>query len=253
MGIIILFLIILCVLTIFIFNIPRLTLMKKILIFVSALLLCFGVFAYILITGWERGREPKRLDYETEIEKQNDSTKIIDTAKNITNNAITKKETRETEFFDASKLLFNGRTKRFFSLKEFDKNFGKADSIQLMSQEQPCTSIFESEDGKDDKYFFKNGSRFENSKDSVAVNEFRFLKGNFIIYKGLKMDAETTIEDLKKIFPNAVKNIQDDEHYDEKKLRSIILREDPKGISDGHIRIFFKANKIYSIWWWFPC
>lgn len=187
----------------------------------------------------ERGRKPKQPYFETEIEKQNDSIKI--------------KENQEIEVFDASKILFNGKNKRFFSLKEFEKNFGKADSIQPMSNEAPCSYIFDNDYGKDDKYIFKNGSRFENSNDSVAVNEYRFLKGNFIIYKGLKIDSETTIDDLKKIFPNAVKNIQDDEHYNEKKLQSIILREDPKWISDGHIRIFFKENNIYSIWWWFPC
>lgn len=253
MGITILFLIVLCVLIIILFSIPKLTLMKKILIIVSVLLVFFSVLVYVFITGWERGREPKRADFETEIEKTNDSIKKTDTAKSNTNNAISKKDIQEIEVFDASKILFNGKNKRFFSLKEFDKNFGKADSIQLMSEEAPCSYIFENEDGKDDKYLFKNGSRFENSNDSVAVNEYRFLKGNFIIYKGLKIDAETTIEDLKKIFPNAVKNIQDDEHYNEKKLQSIILREDPKWISDGHIRIFFKESKIYSIWWWFPC
>ena len=87
MGITILFLIVLCVLIIILSNISKLTLMKKILIIVSVLLVFFSVLTYVFITGWERGREPKRADFEMyENQKLEDSIKSVTTekAKNTT-------------------------------------------------------------------------------------------------------------------------------------------------------------------------
>jgi hypothetical protein len=153
-------------------------------------------------------------------------------------------------------ILFNGKLKRYFSLTDFEKIFGKADSIKLMSEEAPCTYIFENPDGSkdmNDQYLYKNGSRFENTKDKVAVDEFRFINGNYILYKGIKIDAKTTINDLKPIFPNAIRNIGTLDVYGEGKFQVIQLREDSEGISDGHLNLFFKNNRICFMHWWFPC
>lgn len=113
--------------------------------------------------------------------------------------------------------------------------------------------IFFEEGTLEDKYLYKNGSCFENSKEQVGVNEFGFLNGNFILYKDQRIDAKTTLDDIKKIFPNSVRNIDKLERPGEGELPVIRLREDKEGISDGHINIYFKNNKIHSIWWWFPC
>lgn len=153
-------------------------------------------------------------------------------------------------------ILFNGKLKRFFSLNDFEKVFGKADSIKLMSEEAPCAYIFENPDGSkdmNDRYLYKNGSRFENTQNKVAVDEFRFLNGNYILYKGIKIDSQTTLNDLKPIFPNAIKNIGTLDVYEEGKFQVIQLREDREGISDGHLKIFFKNNRIFFMHWWFPC
>ena len=79
----------------------------------------------------------------------------------------------ELEVFDVDKMLFNGKSKRYFSLQEFETNFGKIDSTKLMSEEQPCSYIFENKDGSkdmEDKYLYKDGSRFENNKDQVPYD-----------------------------------------------------------------------------------
>lgn len=152
----------------------------------------------------------------------------------------------------AEDIRFNGKTKRIFDLKDFEKVFGKPDSIRLMADEEPCAYIFE-EGTLEDKYLYKNGSCFENSREKVGVNEFRFLNGNYILYKDQRIDAATTLDDIKKIFPNSVQNIRKLERPGEGELPVIRLREDKEGISDGHINIYFKNNLIHSIWWWFPC
>ncbi len=177
---------------------------------------------------------------------------------------ISKKETKDSVEYDFQKaevmlekdILFNGKLTRFFDIKEFENVFGKPDSLVLMSKEEPCSYVFENSDGskdENDKYIYKKGSRFENSKNQVAVDEFRFIDGNFIIYKGIKLSADTTIDDLKKLFPYAIENMNKIDVYNEGELDYINLREDAENISDGHINIFFKNGKLYFIHWWFPC
>ncbi len=174
-----------------------------------------------------------------------DTAQIVDVRKDTLN-----------EVMSVEDIRFNGELKRFFSLSEFERVFGKADSIRLMSEEAPCSYVFENSDGSkemEDKYLYKNGSRFENSEQKVAVDEFKFLNGNYVLYKGIKIDAKSTLHDIKRIFPNAVRNRGTMDVYHEGKLQVIQLREDEKGISDGHINIFFRNNRIYYLHWWFPC
>ncbi|WP_155845735.1 hypothetical protein [Chryseobacterium gregarium] len=63
----------------------------------------------------------------------------------------------------------------------------------------------------------------------------------------------TTITDLQKIFPNAVRDIGNMDVYGEGKLQVIQLREDQNNISDGHINTFLKNGKLYFMHWWFHC
>lgn len=174
----------------------------------------------------------------------------------IENNTDDTLKKRINEAMLVEDILFNGKLKRFFTLSDFERVFGKADSTKLMLEEEPCSYIFDNPDGsKDatDRYFYKDGSRFESSGNKMAVDELLFQNGNFITYKGTVINAASTIEDIEQLFPNAVKNIGTFDVYGEGKLQVIQLREDEEGISDGHINLFFKNNKVYYIHWWFPC
>jgi len=174
----------------------------------------------------------------------------------VENQSMQKNASMEIEVFDVNKMRFNGKVGRFFSLQEFETVFGKADSTKLMSEEEPCAYIFENPDGSkdmDDRYLYKNGSRFENNKNRVAVDEFRFNKGNFLKYKNATLNSETTVKDLKKLFPNATHQIGNLDVFGEGKLQVIELREDTNNISDGHIKVFLKNGKLYFMHWWFPC
>ena len=162
----------------------------------------------------------------------------------------------ELEVFDVDKMLFNGKSKRYFSLQEFETNFGKIDSTKLMSEEQPCSYIFENKDGSkdmEDKYLYKDSSRFENNKDQVAIDEFRFNNNNFLKYDTTILNSSTTTDDLKLLFPNAVRKMETLDVLGEGKLQVIQLREDNNTISDGHINLFLKNGKLYYMHWWFPC
>ncbi len=190
----------------------------------------------------------EKLDNSKEIEKPISENKIKSDSTDF--------KDYQNEVMNEEDILFNGRLKRYFTLKEFENVFGKADSIKLMSEEEPCSYIFENEDGSkdmEDKYLYKDGSRFENTKSKVAVDEFRFTKNNFILFKGKKLNSSTSISDLKKLFPNAIKDIGTMDVYGGGKLQVIQLKEDENNISDGHINIFIKNGKLYFMHWWFPC
>jgi hypothetical protein len=191
------------------------------------------------------------------VEKTDNSKEIQKTISENKNKSDTSDiKDYQNEVMNEKDILFNGKLKRYFTLNEFEKVFGENDSIKLVLEEEPCYSIFEYEDGSvdpQDKYLYKDGSRFENSKDKVAVDEFRFTKNNFILFKGIKLKSTTSISDLQKLFPNATKDIGKMDVYGEGKLKVIQLREDENNASDGHIKIFLKNNKLYFMHWWFPC
>ncbi len=197
-------------------------------------------------------------DKNTKSVKKNEI--LVDTLKTISGNKIKTDNTKisdlQNEVMLETDIFFNGKLNRYFTLNEFQKVFGKADSIKLMSEETPCSYIFENEDGSkdvDDKYFYKDDSRFENTKQKVAVDEFRFTIDNFILFKGKKLNSKTTIIELQKLFPNATKNIGILGVSEDGGLQVIELREDENDISDGHIKIFLKNGKLYFMHWWFPC
>lgn len=244
MGIMAIVLILIIILVFFILKTPKLTIAKKVLIILAVMLLFFTAVMYIFITGFESGRRPN-------IEE-------VEMAERVTNqNKIISEKDSLTEVMQKKDILFNGKLRRYFTVSEFEKTFGKPDSTKLLAEEEPCTYIFDTEtqtqNVNDNKYFYKEGSRFENFKEKVAVDEFRFLKNNFILFKGEKLSALTTITDLQKIFPNAVRDIGTMDVHGEGELQVIQLREDENNVSDGHINIFLKNGKLYSMHWWFPC
>jgi len=190
---------------------------------------------------------PLVLQYDTTISQKHDLYKLCD-AKATIAKPSTGDERKDVMLEED--IRFNGKLRRFFTIAEFEKVFGKPDSIQWLKDYSPCITIFDTE-APDDKYLYKDGSRFETSKNKVAIDEFWFRDGNFITYKGIRIDAETTLNDIKQLFPTAVNERRGLDK--EGKNWVIQLKEDYKGISDGHIKIFFKDEKISFMQWWFPC
>ncbi|RFZ95465.1 hypothetical protein D0C36_08060 [Mucilaginibacter conchicola] len=160
------------------------------------------------------------------------------------------------EVMDANEIRLNGKLKRYFTTAQFETVLGKPDSTRLLSDLEPCTTIFEEPEGKVDpqaRYFYKNGSVYETSKGKVGIERISFTHGDFITYRGEVLNGKTTLAALQKLFPIAVKNIGVLNVHGEGKLQVVTLREDKNNISDGRIDIFIKEGKLYYMEWWFPC
>jgi len=67
------------------------------------------------------------------------------------------------------------------------------------------------------------------------------------------LSKSTTLAELKTLFPHATKHIGLMNVTGEGELQVIKLREDKDNLSNGHINIFIKNGKLYSLHWWFPC
>ena len=188
-------------------------------------------------------------NHKTNAVDQTPNPKELPKTRTETENSSGRIETKgyPNEVMKEDDILFNGKLKRYFTLKEFKTVFGTADSLKLMIAEEPCSYIFENEDGSkdsEDRYIYKEGSRFENSKEKVAVDEFRFTKNNFIVFKGHTLNSFSTLTDLQRLVPNAVQNITTMDMSGEGKIQVIQLREDDTNVSDGHINIGIKKGKL---------
>lgn len=87
MGVVALVIVVIIILIFFILKISKLTIAKRILIVVSVLLLCIIVLAIIFITGFDRGRMPKREELEYTQENL-DTIKKADITTTITSENI---------------------------------------------------------------------------------------------------------------------------------------------------------------------
>ena len=166
------------------------------------------------------------------------------------------KKNTAIEVLDEKEIRFNGRLKRYFSYSEFRSVLGEPDSTKLLSDQELCTNIFQEADGSVDpnaRFLYKNGSRFECSRGKVAVDEVRFSDGDFIVFHKVTLNKHTTLAELKSLFPNATEHMGDMDVAGEGVVQVIQLREDKDNISDGHVNIFVKNGKLYSLHWWFPC
>lgn len=160
------------------------------------------------------------------------------------------------EVMEERDILLNGKLPRYFSMQEFRSALGEPDSSRLLADEEPCTNIFQETDGSVDpeaRYLYKNGSRYENVKEKAAIDEVRFSDGDFIVFKGHTLNKQTTMTDLKKLFPNAAQQATVTDVAGEGQLDMICLREDKNNISDGHIRLYVKNGRLFALQWWFPC
>ena len=139
--------------------------MKRIILiaFVSVLISCNS----------KQNKETKDIDKS----KNSDSLVIKTDLKEKVDSQVIKSTSGETEAMLEKDIKFNGTLKRYFSLTDFDKAFGKPDSIKDIT-EDACSYIFED---AEDKYLFKDGSKFENSKEKVAVAEFKFINKKGIL------------------------------------------------------------------------
>jgi len=150
----------------------------------------------------------------------------------------------QIEVFEFSKALINNKVPLFTNRQRLESSIGRADSVVSAANEDICGSQFED----DFAYYYINGSTFELCRDSVACEEFVFSTDHELTLGKIKLTRNTTWEQVRRLFPNAVLQAEN-----EGKTDMITLRDAYKLDSDSSVQLYFQNGKLVRIVNFIPC
>ncbi len=150
----------------------------------------------------------------------------------------------QIEVFPFAKALINNKVSLFTTRQRLEAAIGAADSIISAKGEDVCGSQFE----EDFDFFYKDGSTFEHCKDSLACEEFVFTDNNSLTAGKIKLTGNTTWEDVKRFYPNAVLQAEN-----EGKKDMITLRDSYNKDSDSSVQLYFENGRLVRVVNFIPC
>jgi len=104
------------------------------------------IFLCLLIVSCSEKRTNRSL-----VSKPSPSNNELKTNKKEEDNHSSTVKDATNDVMLVNDILFNGKLKRYFTLKEFEITFGKPDSTKLLNEVQPCNIIFENSTGEIDQ------------------------------------------------------------------------------------------------------
>ncbi|PSL47201.1 hypothetical protein CLV51_10246 [Chitinophaga niastensis] len=150
----------------------------------------------------------------------------------------------QIEVFHFSQALINNKVPLFTNRQRFETALGVADSVRSTENEDICGSQFD----EDFSYFYKDGSTFELCKDSIACEEFILTADHFVTCDKITFNRNTTWEDMKKLFPKAVRQAEN-----EGKTDMLTLRDSDSLESASSVQLYFENGKLVRIVNFIPC
>lgn len=157
-----------------------------------------------------------------------------------------------SEYLDWRSIRINGKFPLTASVKNIEGLLGKADSVVNIDWGRTCSSSYRSNDSRN-AYF--GGMEFEQFGDSLDFHLVNFSKDHSVFLQSgdLKLNHATTLEDIKKHFPNAVRDISKGFYFIDGKETDAINLPPSKELSDGQWILMFQNGKLIRIDNWFPC
>ena len=156
------------------------------------------------------------------------------------------------EYLDWNSIRINGKLPLTTSAKNIEGILGKADSVVSIDWNNTCASVYRSTASKN--AYFK-GVEFEQFGDSLDFQLVNFTKDHsvFLQHGNLKLHHATTLEEIEKHFPNAVKDISKSYYIIDGKETDAVNLPPSKELSDGQWILMFQDGKLIRIDYWFPC
>jgi hypothetical protein len=156
------------------------------------------------------------------------------------------------EYLEWGSILINGKLPLMTSVKNMESFLGKADSVISINWDNTCSSRYASEDSKN-AYF--GGMKFEQFRDSLDFQQINFSKDHSIFLQSgsLKLNHATALDEIKKHFPKAVKDIRKGFYLIDGKETDAVNLPPSKELSDGQWILMFQNGKLIRIDNWFPC
>ncbi|MFY0253602.1 hypothetical protein ACDQ55_06560 [Chitinophaga sp. 30R24] len=150
----------------------------------------------------------------------------------------------QIEVFPFPQALINNKVPLFTNRQQLERLLGAPDSVISAAGEDICGSQFE----EDFNYYYKNGATFEEYKDSLACEEFVFIPNSTLTCGKITLSCNTTWEDIKRWFPNAVLQAEN-----EGKTDMITLRDSYSKESVSSVQLYFENGKLVRVVNFIPC
>jgi hypothetical protein len=156
------------------------------------------------------------------------------------------------EYLESSGIRLNGKLPLVTSVKDINSLLGKPDSISAINWDETCATDFRSEESRIAYYIGIEFEQFGDSLDFQTI-DFRKDKNLFLQSGNLKLDGSTTLEEISKHYPNAVKEISMGSYQIDGKATDSIVLPPSKELSERQWVLMFQGGKLIRIDDWFPC
>ena len=154
------------------------------------------------------------------------------------------------EFIDWNLVRINGKLPMITNTKDLYKLLGQPDSIVTPNYDDVSVRYY---DLKEFKYAYIKESQFEIYGDTAVISFLNFEKQPDLEFKAgtLTLNHNTTIAELRKLFPKAVKERSELIVDQMGRLMGISL-ETSKYMVDAAWLLFFRKNKLVRLDFWMP-
>lgn len=152
---------------------------------------------------------------------------------------------QQNEAVDWNEALINGKLELTISKRDFEATYKKADSIITPKYEDICGT----DEDSNFQYYYYKGLKYELDNGIMNFRQVIFSKKSpfSFTYKGQKLDGTTKLDDVAKLFPDAIKNVDRTQKETSIRLGSADVMDD----SDW--RFTFKNGYLIMIECFFPC
>ncbi|MVN21199.1 hypothetical protein [Mucilaginibacter arboris] len=154
------------------------------------------------------------------------------------------------EYIDFNSVRINGKLPLITKTTLLYKLLGKPDSIVVPNMDNICTSFYD----KPFKQAYIKKSNIEIYGDTAVVTSINF-ESRFSLdlkTKTIRLNHNTTLLELQRLFPNAVKSQTELDVDKLGKAVSVSLALSER-FSDGSWLLFFKNGKLVRIDYFMPC
>ena len=177
-----------------------------------------------------------------------DRKSVIPTKNNTT--IVKPALTSNAEYIDFDEVRINGKLPIITKAKLLYNVLGKPDSIVTPNMDDVCVSYYD----KPFKEAYIKNSAFEIYGDNTVVSTLDFKSNHALEFttQNFRLDHNTTLRELQKIFPNAVKSKYE---LNVVKLGKTVTVNLPisKRTSNYSWLLFFKNEKLVRIDLYTPC
>jgi hypothetical protein len=154
-------------------------------------------------------------------------------------------QTSESIIWDDATI--NDKLPLTINKRDFEKVYKKADSIVTPEYENICGA----DESSNFQYYYYKNLQYELDNGIMNFRKITFSKkaGLYFVYKGQRLDASTRLNDLKTLFPNAVKETEGGKN----EALKYLLLDSSDQLDDSEWRFTFKNGYLESIECFFPC